>query len=313
MCIRGTFAGFKRKELSMKKSYNTHFMKFTHFHPGKLVIIFGLLLWFIPVIMAQEYDNNNLFDPVPLNEPTCEGLVYTGTPLVDNPYDGKKTAYITTGLNEGTKDDPVNWSSAIWLHCLQNGQDIGIPPDYNINKTDLYIQISAGDYIEVDLIEYSNQVTIVVCGYLKVGDFAVLEPIIFYQFLLSLGDDKSLSPTAAYESDFQLKQDGYTYGFSIVPQGDEYDIFDPAHRIYPVDTDYFEYTYWNEVYNGEIYDGDFGFNNLTHWKKLNDEKEQFEAGVTYEIVPFIEDQFDCTFYRGSIWGCIVLCKSNYVI
>ncbi len=290
----------------MKRNYPYRVMIFTHLHLGKLIIIFGVLLWFMPVLKANEGSKTYPFNLEPFNKSTCEDLVYNGIPLVDNPYDGKRTAYITNGQNDGSVNNLVKWLEAGWLECRSQGLDIGNPPNPDINKTDLYIQISAGDYIGVNTISYRNQITIVVCGYLEVGEFAVLEPIIFTQFNPGVGDDISINPSAHYESDFALMEGDFTYGFSIIPQAQGFDIFDPEHRIYPADSPFFNDTYWNETYDSTIekYQGNFSFGNLAYWKGLKgemitlvpDDWEEDVEEIIYEIVPFVEDEHGDALY-----------------
>jgi len=275
----------------MKKRYPTLVMNSIHLHPGKLVLIFGLLFWFIPVLMAQEVS----FDPEPFNGSVCEDLRYDNIVTDENPnaplvdyYDGRKTAYITTGGSGGSENNLVDWSSANWIRCFFQGGHIGNPTPLPVAKYNgLYLQISAGDFVTVNTLSYHNNVTIVVCGYLEIGEFAVEIPIEFTDFNLYLGSTNfSIDPSAKYNSDFSLNQeDAFTYGFSIVPKDGTNDIFDPAHRIYPLDSD------WNEAYDETLqkWVGDFGFTNLTHWKNINGEMETFVAGVDYEIVAFVVD------------------------
>jgi hypothetical protein len=100
---------------------------------------------------------------------------YQSNPPLSGLYDGRNTAYVTNGVS-GSENNLVEWLSASWTRCLQSGVDIDIPPDPTSNsKSDLYIQISAGDYITVERISYKNNFTLVVCGYLEIGDFNIVE------------------------------------------------------------------------------------------------------------------------------------------
>jgi hypothetical protein len=101
-------------------------------------------------------------------------------PLVDY-YDDRNTAYISNGVS-GSEGDLVHWLDASWTRCLQDGVNIGYPNNNSStpkpvanNKSHLYIQISWGDYIYVEKVSYQNNITIVVCGYLEIGEFSVEE------------------------------------------------------------------------------------------------------------------------------------------
>ncbi|MBW6481137.1 MAG: hypothetical protein K0B37_17040, partial [Bacteroidales bacterium] len=88
----------------MKKHYPTLVLKSLYFIPEKLVIAFGLLMWFIPIVMAQE-------DPISLKVP----VHFTGTTcMTQEDVDAAYTEFVNGASYQGgcngnlTIDSPLD-------------------------------------------------------------------------------------------------------------------------------------------------------------------------------------------------------------
>jgi hypothetical protein len=132
----------------------------------KIKILYKLFLFLVVLSIG--------FLPNQLAAQCWENIYEPPHPALLNDYDGRDVAYVTNG-NQGI----VNWINtsglSIWELCK------GKVPNYNIlplntpnplanSANKLYLQISEGDIVSVDSIKFSNNVTLVVCGVLDVGN-----------------------------------------------------------------------------------------------------------------------------------------------
>jgi uncharacterized repeat protein (TIGR01451 family) len=110
-------------------------------------------------------------------------LAQCGSPYVFN-YDKKNTAFITKGMPFGSETEPILWSESgkihtsggLWDKCKGNSRffDTNKYPQYKDGPAalnNMYIEIMEGAHLWADKMQAGNQLTLVVCGYLEVGDF----------------------------------------------------------------------------------------------------------------------------------------------
>jgi hypothetical protein len=128
--------------------------------------------WTLTSSCGTTITDSSTFSVLPGVDPPLS-LLYLDMPPLSDFYDNRETAYMTSGISG---DQLFDWgySASAWIHCRQNARHIGLPPEPSPipnNKSQLYLQISEGDSISVKSISMKNNITLVVCGYLKIGSF----------------------------------------------------------------------------------------------------------------------------------------------
>jgi uncharacterized repeat protein (TIGR01451 family) len=112
-------------------------------------------------------------------------LIFTSKPLFSQcgapyvmDYDKRGEAYITTGDPFGSPTNPLPWdlSQGRWTSCKRESKyfkDNQYPAYYSPtpNFSNLYYEIQAGHHLEVGTWRLGNSITLVVCGFLKIGNF----------------------------------------------------------------------------------------------------------------------------------------------
>jgi uncharacterized repeat protein (TIGR01451 family) len=114
-------------------------------------------------------------------------------PLFPN-YDGKNEAYITSGPTFGSPTNPLPWnlSQGRWSACKRESKyfkDYRYPPYFvpAANQNNIYLEIQKGHHLEVDVFRVGNQITLVVCGFLKIGSFEPPElEVVIYKKAIKL-------------------------------------------------------------------------------------------------------------------------------
>ena len=113
---------------------------------------------------------------------SVENLFSQCTPQYPDYYNapGINKAFITRGGDFGSPINPVLWvqSAGLWTECKGRSNFFRTnryPQIYfeklNNDANNIYIEIKAGHHLKVDRIRLGNNVNLIVCGYLEVGDF----------------------------------------------------------------------------------------------------------------------------------------------